>query len=586
MVKGLRHAARTLIKTPFVTTVAIISLALGIGANTAIFSLFDQMLLRALPVEAAEELVNLSAPGPNPGSQSCNQSGSCQELWSYPMFRDLEREQGSFTGIAAHRLFSVNLAQEGQTTSGQGLLVSGSYFPVLGIQPFLGRVFGPSDDVRVGEHSVAVLSYRYWESQLGADPSILNRTIIVNGQPLTVVGVTQRGFDGTTLGAKPDIFVPLTMRTAMTPRWDAWEDRRNYWIYAFARLKPGVSAEQAEDEINAVYVPILHEVEVPLQTSMTDGALQQFQDKRVVVEASPQGQSRMDEEAETPLRLLLAITGVVLLIACANIANLLLARGANRKQEMAIRGSLGASRGQMLRQLLTESLLLAVLGGLASLAVARWTLVMIVAGLPAEAVDTIDLTLSTETIIFAALLSIGTGIAFGMYPALHSTRTDLAVMMKSTLGQAGSARAAQRFRSVLVTGQIALSMALLVAAGLFIKSLVNVSRVDLGMNPENVVTFSVSPALNGYEGDRSADLFIQITDELEALPGVTAVSSDLVGVLGGSSWGSDVSVEGFDWEPGVDANSRFNRVGPGFFSSLGMPLLAGREFTEIGRAHV
>ena len=240
----------------------------------------------------------------------------------------------------------------------------------------------------------------------------------------------------------------------------------------------------------------------------------------------------------------------------------------------------------MLRQLLTESLLLAVLGGLASLAVARWTLVMIVAGLPAEAVDTIDLTLSTETIIFAALLSIGTGIAFGMYPALHSTRTDLAVMMKSTLGQAGSARAAQRFRSVLVTGQIALSMALLVAAGLFIKSLVNVSRVDLGMNPENVVTFSVSPALNGYEGDRSADLFIQITDELEALPGVTAVSSDLVGVLGGSSWGSDVSVEGFDWEPGVDANSRFNRVGPGFFSSLGMPLLAGREFTEIGRAHV
>lgn len=580
MLKGLRHAVRTLIKTPFVTTVAVVSLALGIGANTAIFSLFDQMLLRALPVEAPEELVNLSAPGPNPGSQSCNQSGSCQELWSYPMFRDLEREQVSFTGIAAHRLFGVNLAQEGQTTSGQGLLVSGSYFPVLGVQPFLGRILGPSDDVRVGEHPVAVLSYRYWESQLGADRSVLNKTIIVNGQPLTVVGVAQRGFDGTTLGAKVDIFVPLVMRTQMQPYWDAWENRLNYWIYTFARLKPGVSVEQAEREINTAYVPILHEVEAPVQESMTEATMQRFRDKRVVVEPSPQGQSSIDEEAETPLRLLLGITAVVLLIACANIANLLLARGANRKQEMAIRGSLGASRSQMLRQLLTESLLLAVLGGIASLAVARWTLVMIAAGLPPEAVETIDLQLSTQTILFAGLLSIGTGLAFGMYPALHSTRTDLATMLKSTLGQAGNARAAQRFRSALVTGQIALSMALLVAAGLFIKSLVNVSRVDLGLNPENVVMFSVSPQLNGYENDRSADLFIQISNELAAIPGVTSVTSDLVGVLGGSSWGNSVAVEGFDWEPGVDAGSRFNAVGPGFFSTLGMPLLAGREFTE------
>lgn len=580
MLKELKHAVRTLIKTPFVTVVAIVSLALGIGANTAIFSLFDQMLLRALPVEAPEELVNISAPGPNPGSQSCNQAGSCQELWSYPTFRDLEREQVSFTGIAAHRLMGVNLAQGGQTTSGQGLLVSGQYFAVLGVQPYLGRVLGPSDDVRIGEHPVAVLSYRYWESQLGADRSVLNQTIIVNGQPLTVVGVAQQGFDGTTLGAKVDIFVPLTMRTAMSPWFDGWENRRNYWIYAFARLRPGVSAEQAEQEINAIYVPILHEVEVPIQTAMTDDRMQQFRDKRVVVEPSPQGQSSLDEDAETPLTLLLGITGIVLLIACANIANLLLARGANRKQEMAIRGSLGASRGQMLRQLMTESLLLAVLGGAASLAVARWTLVMIAAGLPPEAVETIDLALSTQTILFAGALSIGTGIAFGMYPALHSTRTDLAVMMKSTLGQAGSARNAQRFRSALVTGQIALSMALLVAAGLFIKSLVNVSRVDLGLNPENVVTFSVSPQLNGYESDRSADLYIQITEELAAIPGATAVSSDLVGVIAGSNWGNDVSVEGFHWEPGVDANSRFNAVGPGFFSTLGMPLLAGREFTE------
>ena len=576
---GLKHAVRTLTRTPFVTFVAVLSLALGIGANTAIFSLFDQMLLRALPVEDPDLLVNLSAPGPNPGSQSCNQAGDCTAIWSYPMFRDLERAQRSFTGIAGHRLFGVNLAQSGQTTSGEGLLVSGSYFPVLGVQPVLGRLFGPGDDERLGEHPIAVLSYRYWENHLGADRSVLNQTILVNGQPLTIVGVAARGFDGTTLGAQPDVFVPLTMRTQMNPWFEGYDNRRNYWIYAFARLRPGVSAEQATSEINTVYAPIIEEVEVPLQESMTEQTMDRFRNKRVVLAPGFQGQSSMHQEASTPLRLLFGITAVVLLIACANIANLLLARGANRAQEMAIRGSLGASRRQMLSQLLLESCLLALIGGAASLVVARWTLHMIAAGLPPEAVQSIELQLSPQMIAFAAILSLGTGVLFGMYPAVHSTRPDLVAMLKTTLGQPSGARAARRFRSGLVTAQIALSMALLVAAGLFIKSLSNVSRIDLGLNPENVVMFSVSPELNGYEGSRSADLFIELEEELAAIPGVTAVSADRVGVVGGSSWGNSISVEGFAWEPGVDANSRYNQVGPAFFSTLGMALVAGREFT-------
>jgi len=576
---GLKYAFRTLAKTPFVTGVAILSLALGIGANTAIFSLFDQMLLRSLPVVAPERLVNVTAPGPNPGSQSCNQSGPCADLWSYPMFRDLEREQGSFTGIAAHRIFGANLAQSGQTTSGEGTLVSGSYFSVLGVQPALGRLFGLADDERIGEHPIAVLGYDYWENQLGADRSVLNQTIIVNGQSLTVVGVADRGFNGTTLGSKPDVYVPLTMRTQMNPWFDEFDERRNYWIYAFARLRDGVSQETAEAELNSIYRPIIEEVEAPLQTSMTEQTMERFRAKEVVLQAGFQGQSQIHGEARTPLNLLLGITAVVLLIACANIANLLLARGANRAQEMAIRGSLGASRSQMLRQLLVESVLLAVMGGLASLVVARWTLQAMARSLPPEATSTMTLELSPGMIGFAAALSLGTGILFGMYPAVHSTRPDLSTMLKVTLGQPASARAAQRFRSFLVTAQIALSMALLVSAGLFIKSLNNVSRVDLGMNPENVVVFRVSPQLNGYESERSAELFMRIEEELAALPGVTAVSADLVGILGGSSWGNDVSVEGFDWEPGVDNNSRFNAVGPGFFSTLSMPLLAGREFT-------
>lgn len=579
--RSLKYAFRTLAKTPFVTLVAIVSLALGIGANTAIFSLFDQLLLRALPVEQPGELVNLSAPGPNPGSQSCGQAGTCQEVWSYPMFRDLEREQASFTGVAAHVPFGANLALTGSTpTSGRGILVSGQYFPVLGVTPHLGRLFGASDDERIGEHPVAVLSYDYWENNLGGDPSVLNKTLNVNGYPLTIVGVGPRGFRGTTIGAEADVFVPITMRTEMNPWWDGWESRRTYHFYLFARLRPGVSMEQATSEINAIYVPILEEVEVPLQESMTEATMERFRNKRVVVEAGSRGQSTMHEEAGTPLRLLLGITAVVLLIACANIANLLLARGAGRAQEMAIRGSLGASRSQMFTQLLVESCLLAVLGGLASLAVARWTLLMISSGLPPEATQMLDLRLSPPMVAFAAALSLGTGVLFGMYPAMHSTRPDLAVMLKTTLGQPSSARAAQRFRNLLVTGQIALSMTLLVSAGLFIKSLMNVSRVDLGLDTENIVTFSISPELNGYEAERSAELFRRVREELAAVPGVTSVSDALVGVLNGNSWGNDVSVEGFEWEPGVDDNSRFNAVGAGYFSTLGIPLLAGREFTD------
>jgi len=576
--RGVRYALRRLGKTPFVTIVAVVSLALGIGANTAIFSLFDQMLLRAMPVQEPERLVNLSAPGPNPGSQSCNQSGSCQELWSYPMFRDLQREQRSFTDVAAHRLFGVNLSGTGQTTSGQGVLVSGSYFPVLGVRPALGRLLGPGDDERMGAHPIAVLGYDYWQNRLGADRSVLNATIIVNGQPLTVVGVTERGFRGTTLGARPDVYVPMAMREQMSPFFTGWDDRRTYRVYLFARLRPGVDPDQAEAEINAVYAPIIQEVEVPLQQAMTEQQMERFRTKKVVVAPGARGQSQIHEESRTPLRLLMGITAVVLLIACANIANLLLARGAGRKQEMAIRGSLGASRGQMLRQLLVESVLLAVLGGLVSLVVAHWTLAAIAAGLPPEAVSTLELSLSPQMIGFTAMLSLGTGVLFGMYPALHSTRPDLAVMLKSSLGQPSGARAAQRFRNGLVTAQIALSMTLLVAAGLFIKSLSNISRVDLGLNPENVVMFRVSPELNGYEGDRSADLFIGLEERLAALPGVTGASADRVGVLGGNSWGTDVAVEGFDWEPGVDANARMNWVGPDYFSTLGIPLVAGREF--------
>ena len=582
---NLRLAFRTLKKTPFVTAVAVLSLALGIGANAAIYSLFDQMLLRALPVQEPDRLVNLSAPGPKPGSTSCSQAGDCEQVFSYAMFRDLEQQAtDGFAGIAAHVTFDANLAHTNQTVNGLGMLVSGSYFPVLGVQPALGRLFGPADDETIGEHTVVVLSYRYWENRLGADRGVLGGTLIINGHPMTIVGVTALGFDGTTLGNMPDVFVPLTMRTVMSPWFTAFDNRRNYWAYLFARLRPDVSIERAGSEINTIYRGIINEVEALLQTGMSEQTMERFRAREITLERGWRGQSSLHSEVSTPLTLLFVITGLVLLIACANIANLLLARGAGRAQEMAIRGALGGTRRQLLTQLLTESCLLAVIGGIASLFVARWTLGLIASMMPAESAQLIAVELRPSVMFFAGLLSIGTGFIFGMYPALHSTRPDLVTMLKDAAGQPSGARAAARFRTSLVTAQIALSMTLLVTAGLFIKSLMNVSRIDLGLRAENVVTFRISPLLNGYEPERSQALFARTEQELAALPGVTAVSAARVPLLAGSNWGRSVSVDGFEYAPDVDAGSRFNEVGAGYFGTVGMTLLAGRDFTEADAA--
>ncbi|CAA9335738.1 MAG: Acidobacterial duplicated orphan permease (function unknown) [uncultured Gemmatimonadaceae bacterium] len=575
---NLTLAVRRLLKTPFVTAVAVVSLALGIGANAATFSLFEQMLMRPLPVQEPARLVNLGAPGPKPGSQSCSQAGDCDVVFSYPMFRDLERQQRVFTGIAAHRGFGANLAFRRQTMNGEGMLVSGSYFPVLGLRPALGRLLGPDDDRTVGGHFVAVLSHAYWTTQLGSDPGVLNEAIVVNGQPMTIVGVAPRGFDGTTLGARPSVFVPITMRGLMSPGWKDFDNRRSYWAYLFARLRPGVELDQAKVALNGIYRPIVNDVEAPLQERMSDATMKRFRVKEVTLEPGPRGQSSVHQEARTPLVFLFAITGIVLLIACANIANLLLARAASRALEMAVRLSLGATRRQLLAQLLTESCLLALLGGVVSLVVARWTLAGIGAILPPEAVETVKLELSVPVVLFAAGLSVATGLLFGMFPALHSTRPDLVTTIRANAGQPSGARAAARFRTGLVTAQIALSMTLLVSAGLFIKSLVNVSRVNLGLRADNVVTFALSPELNAYTPERTRAFFARVEEELAATPGVTGVSASLVPILSGSNWGNDVAVEGLKREPDGDYNARFNAVGPGYFRTMGIPLLAGREF--------
>jgi predicted permease len=570
---------RTLFKTPFVTIVAIVSLALGIGANAAIFSLFDQLLLEPLPVPGAERLVNMRAPGPKPGSTSCNQAGDCDSVFSYPMFRDLERVQTVFTGIAAHVTSGANIAARGETHNGDAMLASGTYFPVLGLTPALGRLLGPDDDRTPGESHVVVLSHAYWQSRFGSDPAVLNQAIVVNGLTMTIVGVAPRGFTGTTIGVKPDVFAPITMRGFSDP-FKGFDNRRSYWAYLFARLKPGVTIDQAAAALGTSYRGILNDVEAPLQKGMSAPTLARFKAKALIIEAGSRGQSSVSRDAKAPLSLLLSVTAFVLLIACANIANLLLARGASRAGEMAVRLSIGAARWQLVRQLLAESCLLALMGGVAGIVVAQWTLNLIASMLPPEALDTVTLRVNGGVLVFAAALALGTGLLFGLFPALHSTRPDLIAALKGQSGQPSGAKSAARFRASLATAQIALSMALLVAAGLFTKSLFNVSRVDLGIKADHVVMFRVSPGMNGYKPEQSRRLFEQIEDGLTALPGAVSVSASTVPLLSGSNWGNSVSVEGFKADPDTNTDSRFNLIAPGYFQTLGIPLLAGRDFTR------
>lgn len=579
--RTLKFAFRTLFRQPFVTSVAIISLAFGIGANSAIFSLFDQMLLRPLPVSKPKELVDLTVPGPKPGSQSCNQAGDCDAVFSYAMFRDLEKDNnGVFSGVVAHRAFGTNLAYKGQVSSSEGMFVSGSYFPTLGLQPALGRLIDPGDDKTIGEQHVVVLSHDYWQTRFGGSPAVLNDTMIVNGASMTIVGVSPRGFEGTTLGARPQVFVPITLRGVLDGPFTGFEERRTYWIYAFARLKPGMTIETASTRLNSRYRAIINEIEAPLQKGMSEATLARFRAKPIVLAEGARGQSSMHDEAKKPLAMLFGVTAVVLLIACANIANLLLARSSARTGEMAVRLSIGASRGQLVRQLLVESCLLAVLGGLAGLIVAKATLSLIWSMLPTDASRTLSFTIEPSIMVFAAALSILTGLLFGLFPALQTTRPDLASTLKSVSGQPGGSGAAARFRTALVIAQITLSTALLICAGLFAKSLMNVSRVDLGMRIDNLITFTISPQLNGYEPKRSLVLFQRAEEELAAVPGTLAVTTALVPLLAGNNWGTSVNVEGFKNGPDVDNNSRFNEVGPGYFKTTGVPLVAGREFAR------
>ena len=494
---------------------------------------------------APEQLVNLGAPGMNWGHSSmCPVSrGGASTRSVTPMFRDLEAQQTVFTGIAAGtKTFAANLAYDNRTQSSQALLVSGGYFAALRVNPLLGRLIGPQDDARIGEGAVAVVSHQYWQHSLGADPNVVGSSLVVNGQTLTIVGVTPEGFAGTTAGWNPSVFVPLAMRARMEAN-PAFDDNRNYhWVYAFGRLKPGVSPEQARARLNGLYAGIINEVDAPLNSSLPPDELERLRASQLSVDPGERGQSVVPRIVGAPLAMLLGVTAVVLLIVCVNIANLMLARGAQRAGELAIRASIGASRRQLIGDLLLESGVLAVLGGLASVPIAlatlRGVIAMIQSGFAGD--DIPGARLSAAAGAFAAALTLVTVLLFGSRPAFRASRADPGAAMKGQAHNAVSGRGVTRFGSVLATSQIVFSMMLLVFAGLFARSLANLARADLGMNVDSVVTFTVSPRRNGYSNAQAMQFYAALERDLASQAGVTGVASSMVPLIASYNWGKNV----------------------------------------------
>ena len=580
LLSELRHAWRALLSKPGFTWIAVLTLALGIGANTAVYSIFEQIVTRPLPVPRAQELVNLTSPGPKRGSTSNNSAGPREAIFSYPMWRDLREQQSVFTGIAAHRSLSINLAFRGQTQAGDAMLVSPEYFSVLQLQPALGRLLNADDDLGMGEPRIAVLSHSYWMRQLGGASDVVNQTLRVNGELLTIVGVAHEGFEGTTIGTRPQVFVPLSLRWLLTSgAADDHDNRQSYWVYLFARLKPGFDLASAQQQMHSLYSRILDEVEAPLQQGMDAATLAEFKAKPLLLEPGARGQSSLSTNAATPIVLLLAVATLVLLVACMNVANLLLARASARAGEIAVRASIGASDRQLLRQQLIESLLLALMGAAVSIPIALLCLKGLLSAMPTNVAQVVSGGLDTAALRYAILIALSTILIFGLFPAWQASRTEPMRALKSAATGSGGSRIATRFRAALATLQIACSMTSLVLAGLFIQSLHNLSQVELGMQVDSLATFEIAPGRNGYSRERTAAIFDELEEKLAALPGVSAVTTSMVPLLSGSNWGTNVSVEGYTPPDPSEASALYNEVGQDFLRTLDIRLLAGRDFS-------
>lgn len=578
--QDIRYGLRMLAKNPGFTLVAVLTLALGIGANTGIFSVLRQVLLQRLPVPHPEQLVLLYAPGLKNGHVSSDEEDG-SESFSYPMYKDIRDHNTVFAGLAAKANYPVSVAFRGQTERADAEIVSGNYFETLGVRPALGRVLLPSDTVAEGSNPVVVLGHGYWKKHFAADPGVLNQALLVNNQAMTVVGVVQPGFDGIQLGRIPDVYIPVTMKPVVTPAWNGLTDHKDYWIKLIARLKPGFSPRQAAAALAPTYHALL-ENELPLNTGLSEQEKQQFLAKQIVLRDGARGRPLLANDAGPQLRTLMGMVALVLLITCANVAGLLTARGAARQKEISVRLSLGASRWKLVRQLLIESCLLSCLGALLGLVLASWlSSALVHFAAASEIADGLSSSLNLQVLLFTAALAVFCGILFGVAPALSATRVPLASTLKEQAGSLSSGLSHTRLRKILVVSQVTLTLLLVTSAWGFVRSLYNLKHVDLGFPTDHVLQFSVAPQLNGYDQSRSLEFYHRLEDRLKTLPGVLSLSAAEEALISDSDRGSNVTVEGAPAElPDEAKHVLWNAVGPAHFTNLRVPLLSGREFTE------
>jgi predicted permease len=572
----LRFAVRSFKKSPVFLSVAVLSLALGIGANTAIFTLVDQILLRLLPVKNPQQLVLLWGRGPHYGSNNGRYK------LSYPMYEDFRDHNQVFSGMFCRWGTSFSVSSEGRTERVDGELVSGTYFPVLGVGAALGRVFTPDDDRVPGGHPVAVISYRYWLNRFGGSKDVIGKKLLVDGYPLTIVGVSRAGFDGTDPGSSPQIRVPVMMEAQLSPQFAEFyslKNRRGRWVNVFGRMKPGVTMTQAKAALQPFFHQML-EMEVREKDFSTAAPETKKAFLSMWMELLPasKGDSELRREFASPLLVLTALVGLVLLIACANVANLQVARATARQKEVAVRLALGASRSRIVSQLLVESLTLALAGGAVGLALAVWMDRALLNFLPAgDSPLTISTAPDWRILAFNLGISLLTGIVFGLAPALQSTRPNLAGTLKDQVGSIAGGTAVG-LRKTLVAAQVALSLLLLIGAGLFIRSLSNLKGLDPGFRTTNLIGFAVDPPMNGYQPERSLDFYRRLRESLDALPGVESSSLAVIPVLTGDEWDSSMAVEGFQHKATEAPDPHMQFISPDYFKTMNIPILLGRDF--------
>ncbi len=580
MWNDLRYALRTLGRSPVFTVVAVVSLALGIGANTAIFSLINQVMLRMLPVTEPERLVVFHTEGPS--REGWNSSDNDETTLSYPTYKSLRDRNQVFDGVIARSSSPVSLSYGSETERASAEWVSGNFFEVLGVGPALGRLLTPEDDGVPGAHPVIVLSYGYWKRRFGASPGIVGQKININQHPMVVIGVEPASFEGLLTGNNPDVIAPIAMSEVIAPRDVPVLDNQLYrWLNVFARLKPGMTAEKAGAAMDVLYHSASIEELDHLHKTLSQHGRERYLAQKLELRPATQGLNLLRGEWETALVALMAMVGLVLLIACANVANLLLARSAGRKKEIAIRLAIGATRWAIARQLLVESVLVALAGGVAGLLVADWTMSGLLGFLPEEATsDWLGARLDPTTLAFSVVLALVTGLLFGLAPAIEAAWGQAGAALKEQAGSLASSGGQARLRRGFIVAQVALSLVLLVGAGLFTRSLFRLMTADPGFHAENLLRFSVEPGLNGYDLARGLAFYHELQQRLAVLPGVRLAGATNMGPFGHGWDGTNITVEGYRATEDEDMNASKDGASPNYFRTMGIPIIAGREFTE------